>query len=181
MSSVENDEHDWLTAVFGMEQGGPQVQNVGAVVCNEGRLLTFPNTLQHRVGRFSLKDKSKPGRRKILALFLVDPKIRVTSTSNVPPQRRDWFAEEMYEARAFGEKLPVELQEQIINDLDFMDMEDAKELRVELMDEWRTFGRSRRRCLSRRLGRCASIEGGNMCHRTASFSAVPLALLSVNK
>ena len=139
--SVENDEHEWLTAVFGMEQGGPQVQNVGAVVCNEGRLLTFPNTLQHRVGRFSLKDKSKPGHRKIMALFLVDPNIRVISTANVPPQRRDWFAEEMYRVRALGEKLPVELQEQIINDADFMDLEEAKELRLELMDERRTFGR----------------------------------------
>ena len=139
--AVENDQHEWLPAVFGMEQDGPQVQNVGAVVCDQGRLLTFPNTLQHRVGRFSLQDKTKPGHRKILALFLVDPNIRVIPTANVPPQRKDWFAEEIYRVRALGKKLPVELQEQIINEADFMDMEEAKELRLELMDERSVFGR----------------------------------------
>ncbi|KAJ6184217.1 hypothetical protein N7519_005518 [Penicillium mononematosum] len=56
-----------------------------------GRLLTFPNTLQHRVSPFSLADNTKPGHRKILALFLVDPNLRIISSANVPPQDELWW------------------------------------------------------------------------------------------
>ena len=70
------DYHDWLPAVFGCEDGGPGLQFVGSVDTREGRLLTFPNILQHQVQPFSLVDPSKPGHRKILALFLVDPHLR---------------------------------------------------------------------------------------------------------
>ncbi|SGY88902.1 BQ5605_C134g13387 [Microbotryum silenes-dioicae] len=46
-----------------------------------GPLLTFPNVYQHRTGRFSLRDKTKPGHRKLVAFFLVDPTQRITSTT----------------------------------------------------------------------------------------------------
>ncbi|KAL4761383.1 DUF4246 domain-containing protein [Aspergillus foveolatus] len=69
-------------------------QDLGSVDTKEGRLLTFPNTLQHRVSLFFLADRSKPGHRKILALFLVNPHHRIISSANVPPQREglagDW-------------------------------------------------------------------------------------------
>jgi hypothetical protein len=87
----EQDEHDFMSAVFGCEPDGPAVQEVGSVLCKEGRLLTFPNILQHRILPFKLADATKPGHRKILALFLVDPGIRIISTANVPPQQRDWW------------------------------------------------------------------------------------------
>ncbi|KAA8644087.1 DUF4246 domain-containing protein [Aspergillus tanneri] len=69
--------HEFLYKVFGF---GPDIdsngethitQHLGSVSTHEGRLLAFPNILQHRVSPFSLADRSKPGLRKILALFLV--------------------------------------------------------------------------------------------------------------
>jgi hypothetical protein len=51
------------------------VQTIGNVECREDRLIRFPNTLQHLVGPFELEDPTKPGHRKILALFLVDPNV----------------------------------------------------------------------------------------------------------
>lgn len=40
-----------------------------------------------------LVDPTIPSHRKILALFLVDLFQGVTSTANVPPQQREWWAE----------------------------------------------------------------------------------------
>jgi hypothetical protein len=81
--------HGWLEEVYGCRNEEAAVQEVGSVLCKEGRLLTFPNILQHQVQPFELADKTKKGHRKILALFLVDPGIRVISTANVPPQQKD--------------------------------------------------------------------------------------------
>jgi len=135
----EQDHHEWLEVVFGCHPNGPGVQIVGDVVCKEGRLLTFPNILQHRVSPFSLADPTKPGHRKILALFLVDPSIRVISTANIPPQRHDWWTEELTRLSALG-KLPLELQYQVMKEADFpIQMEEAKNLRGELMEERKTF------------------------------------------
>lgn len=39
-----------------------------------------------------LQDPSRPGHRRFLALWLVDPHVRVISTANVPPQQQDWWA-----------------------------------------------------------------------------------------
>jgi hypothetical protein len=40
-----------------------------------------------------LVDPTKPGHRRSIALWLVDPNLRIISTANVPPQQRDWWAE----------------------------------------------------------------------------------------
>jgi hypothetical protein len=40
-----------------------------------------------------LVDPTKPGHRRFIALWLVDPNLRIISTANVPPQQRDWWAE----------------------------------------------------------------------------------------
>lgn len=97
-------------------------QELGSVLCQEGRLLTFPNTVQHRVSSFSLADRSKPGHRRILALFLVDPHRRIISSANVPPQREDWLPEEL-ESKAKRDMKPL------------MAMDEAREARLELMAE----------------------------------------------
>jgi hypothetical protein len=137
------DEHDFLRAVYGCESEGPRVQEVGSVACTESRLLTFPNILQHRVLPFSLADPTKPGHRKILALFLVDPHIRIISTANVPPQRRDWWSEAILQDfsgqkrdHAFG-KLSQEICDQVFESVnDFpIGMDEAKEIRLSLMEE----------------------------------------------
>jgi hypothetical protein len=65
-------------------------QELGSISTHEGRLLTFPNTLQYRVSPFSLMKKSKYGHRNALVLYLADPHIRIISSANVPPQRDTW-------------------------------------------------------------------------------------------
>ncbi|NJR41568.1 MAG: DUF4246 domain-containing protein [Akkermansiaceae bacterium] len=81
---------------------------------------------------FRLQDASKSGLRTIAALFLVDPNTRVVSTSDVPPQQRDWhdaasglpslFTAEFNELMQSKRHFPVSLSK-------------AKELREELMSE----------------------------------------------
>lgn len=48
---------------------------------------------QHRVSPFELADLSKPGHRRFIALWLVDPHKRIISTANVPPQQLSWWVE----------------------------------------------------------------------------------------
>ncbi|CAA7260755.1 unnamed protein product [Cyclocybe aegerita] len=137
-TNYAQDEHDFLEIVYGCRNGDPGVQIVGGVHTREGRLLTFPNILQHQVQPFGLKDASKPGHRKILALFLVDPHIRVLSTANVPPQQRDWWAGRLNEVGTGLDRLPQELKDEVFGEVQGgfpISLEEAKELRKELMEE----------------------------------------------
>lgn len=81
-----NDEGDLLL-------GEPAIQTLGTVQTPDGRLLAFPNVMQHRSEAIALLDPSRAGRRKYLKLHLVDPHYRICSTRNVPPQRYDWWYE----------------------------------------------------------------------------------------
>jgi hypothetical protein len=76
-----------VKAVYGLENEDSLVQNIGNVTCIQGRSLCWPNTLQHQVQNFSLKDPKKPGVRKILVFFLVDPNVRIVSTVDIPRQK----------------------------------------------------------------------------------------------
>ncbi|KZV97535.1 hypothetical protein EXIGLDRAFT_832794 [Exidia glandulosa HHB12029] len=70
---TQNDDcDDGAEVVWGLETGGLLVQDLGSLDTKCGRCIAFPNIFQHRVAPFSLLDKTKPGHRKILALFLVD-------------------------------------------------------------------------------------------------------------
>jgi hypothetical protein len=138
----EQCQFQFLQAIYGFNDevignGDTDVtQNIGAVVCKEGRLLTFPNTVQHRVSSFSLADPSKPGHRKILALFLVDPHRRVISSANVPPQRDDWGDERQNAVDQALSQLPRELRDIVQSGMEpLISMEKAKEYRLELMEE----------------------------------------------
>ena len=156
----QQEHHKWLKEVYGCEQDGPCVQDIGGVDTCEGRLLTFPNVLQHRVGSFKLIDPTQPGHRKIVALFLVDPNIKVISTAHVPCQRMDWWTEAILEKQnASGHTLPVssssstlgqarplsdlprELQNLVFQQVDDfpIKLEDAEALRLELMKERQAF------------------------------------------
>ncbi|KAF7977244.1 hypothetical protein HWV62_4355 [Athelia sp. TMB] len=130
-------QHRWLQDVFGCENGDSSVQYVGDVVAMQGRLITFPNIFQHRVAPFKLADASKPGHRKILALFLVDPHIQIISSAHVPCQRRDWWAEELGRSGALPGKLPLEIMQEVTARVDDfpISLEDAKKLRLDLMEE----------------------------------------------
>ena len=125
--SYEQDRHEFMQQIYGYHDSLDThnddivTQELGGVVSKEGRLISFPNNLQHRVSPFSLADRSKAGHRKILALFLVDPHVRITSSANVPPQREDWWPET--QERPKGDMVGL------------MTMEEAKAYRVELMEE----------------------------------------------
>ncbi|KAH9475906.1 hypothetical protein JR316_0011467 [Psilocybe cubensis] len=119
-------DYEWLLDIFGCERNEPTVQFVGSVMTPEGRLLTFPNILQHRVEPFKLEDPTKPGHRKIVALFLVDPNIKIISTANVPCQRADWVLNADSSSARSEDGFPI--------------TEDAaKDLKLELMEERKEF------------------------------------------
>jgi hypothetical protein len=119
------------------------VQYLGAVSTPQGRCLAFPNIYQHQVQPFSLADAAKPGHRKIVALFLVDPHLSEPrpSTSIVLPQQKAWMSAALRKvARAPGggllARLPDELIDLVVESMEWLfDREDAEARRRELMDE----------------------------------------------
>ena len=94
-------------------------------------------------------DSTKPGHRKILALFLVDPNADVISTADIPPQRLDWWSEQVLKRPLAGvvdgndhlNKLPAELKAKVLSNVeDFpISLEQAKVYREELMEERKQF------------------------------------------
>jgi hypothetical protein len=71
-------------------------------------LISTANVYQHKVSGFKLIDPSKPGHRKIVALFLCDPGMKVPSATTVGPQQKEWLVEGLAESRAV-EVFPPEL------------------------------------------------------------------------
>ncbi|MCX5247280.1 DUF4246 domain-containing protein [Streptomyces sp. NBC_00201] len=83
----EQNDDDGLREVYGLEDEDALNQMLGSTSTPAGLCLAFPNILQHRVDSFRLTDPTRPGYRKILAFFLVDPSEKIVSTSDVPPQQ----------------------------------------------------------------------------------------------
>ncbi|KAJ7058042.1 hypothetical protein C8F01DRAFT_1149278 [Mycena amicta] len=158
-------DSDCMQTLYGIDADDPCVQKIGFVSSNAGRALAWPNIFQHRVSRCKLADPSKPGHRKLLNIFLVDPTAeRVVSATDVPPQQADWAAEALAETfdsapfcnssdpdedNAQTHKLPFipqELRDLVKECVDstesMMTVEDAKEQRLKLMEERRAFGAS---------------------------------------
>ncbi|KAF8061697.1 hypothetical protein FPV67DRAFT_292644 [Lyophyllum atratum] len=135
-------EHEeWLMKVFGCDFDDSGIQEVGTVDTLEGRLLVWPNILQHRANPFQLADLTKPGHQKILALYLVDPNIRVISTANVPCQRRDWWSNLIRQGDSAITTLPIEIQDLIFREAEEfpIGLEEAKDLRIRLLEERTSF------------------------------------------
>jgi len=147
--SHEEEETEWLTEIFGCENGGGAVQDVGTVEIREGRLITFPNVLQNRVAPFELADPTKPGHQKIVTLFLVDPNIKITSTAHVLCQQQEWWWETVMPAspptrlpsiNKSVSNIPIETQDLILEGVDFpFSVAEAKALRLELIKEREAF------------------------------------------
>lgn len=57
---------------------------------------------------FHLTDPTKPGHRRFIALWLVDPHVRIISTANVPPQQLSWWASAI-QADNTTSRIPSEL------------------------------------------------------------------------
>ncbi|KAE8155363.1 hypothetical protein BDV25DRAFT_126032 [Aspergillus avenaceus] len=129
-------EYRSMELFYGIDSEDPAIQRLGQVQTRCGRLLAFPNILQHRVQPFHLADATRPGHRKILAMFLVDPHIPILSTANVPPQRQDWWAEEVRQVSPFR-ALPLEIFEMVMQHVDGFPLrwDEAVAVRADLMAE----------------------------------------------
>lgn len=141
----EQDDHEPLSTIFGTNsmRNEPAVQEIGSIATPDGRLLVFPNTLQHRVDPFQLLDETRAGHRRFLVLWLVDPHYRILSTANVPPQRASWWADETL--RTVRWSLPAELSKMVTDraeeDEDWLvGEEEARRNRLLLMEERTAFG-----------------------------------------
>ncbi|MFB9390818.1 DUF4246 domain-containing protein [Streptomyces coeruleoprunus] len=106
----EQNDDNGLREVYGLEDEDALNQMLGSTSTPAGRCLAFPNILQHRVDSFRLMDPTRPGHRKILAFFLVDPSEKIVSTSDVPPQQpwSDTSTMTLEQAREYREQLMQE-------------------------------------------------------------------------
>lgn len=89
---------------------GPVAQILACTSTPRGRLVVFPNTVHHHhiclLASNNNKNndddhspQAKPeGRLSVLAMYLVDPHIRILSTANVAPQQRDSWAHAVWRA-----------------------------------------------------------------------------------
>ncbi|WP_407565166.1 DUF4246 domain-containing protein [Streptomyces sp. 184] len=108
--TYEQNDDNGLRDVYGLEDEDALNQMLGSISTPAGRCLAFPNILQHRVSPFGLTDATRPGYRKILVFFLVDPSEKIVSTSDVPPQQ-PWSATStmtLEQAKSFREQLMQE-------------------------------------------------------------------------
>ncbi|CAK7262912.1 hypothetical protein SEPCBS57363_000296 [Sporothrix epigloea] len=123
--------------------GRRNFQHIGSVAVPQGRLVAFPNVLEHRIEPFRLVDATKPGRYRWLTLYLVDPHYRVCSTRNVPPQQHDWWAAAMGRELAAGAGLPQEVVDNIMQYTDEWPMgtEEASRNREQMTEEHTIFYR----------------------------------------
>ncbi|KAJ2715096.1 hypothetical protein H4R19_001390 [Coemansia spiralis] len=136
----EQNDHDGVSKAYGIyddnnDDSVPLVQEIGSVEAKNGRCIVFPNVYQHKVSGFRLADTTKPGHRKILAFFFIDPTTRIPSTEIVPPQQQDWWAPSLMQVDQML-KLPGLVMDRILQNVDFpMTLDRAKDLRLELMKE----------------------------------------------
>jgi hypothetical protein len=121
----------------------PCVNGLGSVITSQHRCIAFPNTYQHCVSPFELVDKTKPGHRKIVALFLVDPALHQPSTKIVPPQQSEWRTSDIAAnpvLKAAFDKLVPEIIDKVDSMAEgVMTRQEAEKYRLELMDERTSF------------------------------------------
>ncbi|KFZ18182.1 hypothetical protein V501_01338 [Pseudogymnoascus sp. VKM F-4519 (FW-2642)] len=113
-------------------------QGIGYISAVQGRLITWPSTLQYRFEQATLADSASeipssssprspsppppsstptasksalsavPGYCRFVMLSLVDPHYRICSTRNVPPQEHAWWAGEVHNILALC-RIPLEV------------------------------------------------------------------------
>ncbi|KAJ6578676.1 hypothetical protein DFH09DRAFT_1448754 [Mycena vulgaris] len=144
-----HERHDGrcMHTLYGIDAQDDCVQKIGSMPIVAGRALSYPNLFEHCVSSFRLTDASKPGHRKILALFLVDPSIiePIASATDVPPQQAVWAADELQcslrDPASLLSRLPQELADLVKAQLSpgFMTPEEVEIYRLELMKERRGY------------------------------------------
>ncbi|QRW06173.1 hypothetical protein RhiLY_05172 [Ceratobasidium sp. AG-Ba] len=141
--TYEQNDENGCVLTWGITRDDPCVNELGAVVTSQDRAIAFPNIYQHRVSPFKLQDKTKPGHRKIVALFLVDPAIHIPSTTRVPPQQHEWRTDAIFSNAKLKTSL-AKLAPEVINHINAlaagtMSRDEANAYRLELMDERKIF------------------------------------------
>ncbi|KAG8927824.1 hypothetical protein FRC01_006879 [Tulasnella sp. 417] len=143
--AYEQSDGRGIKLTWGLEEGEGSNQVVGAVKTLANRCIAFPNIYQHQVSSFKIIDPIKPGHRKIVALFLVDPENRIPSTTDIPPQQAHWAREAIFDSLVKDNEsvkvtLPVELVDMVADNVDnVMTLDEAKANREQLMDERTAF------------------------------------------
>ncbi|KAJ7689006.1 hypothetical protein B0H17DRAFT_1296645 [Mycena rosella] len=140
----QQNDNECMRILYGINGDDECVQAIGSMVTKAGRALSWPNLFQHCLSPFELADASRPGHRKILALFLVDPTVDpIASATDVPPQQAEWAAEALQQARADAASrvshLPQELVDLITERVPAMTREEAEAYRLDLMAERTAF------------------------------------------
>ncbi|KAJ7902875.1 hypothetical protein B0H14DRAFT_2667939 [Mycena olivaceomarginata] len=155
------DDSDCTRMLYNMDRDSELVQDLGAVETKAGRALAWPNLFQHCVSPFELADPSKPGHRKILAIFLVDPtQDPIVSATDIPPQQADWAAAAFEEAcqgpaSVLG-ALPQELRDLVKDQFPetVMTRKEAEAYRLKLMKERTTSVKNHERDYVQRFNMC---------------------------
>ena len=138
----EQNDDEGIDMVYGMRDGSKLNEFLGSIITQTGRAICFQNLFQHQVQPFKLIDPTKPGHRKILVFFLVDPTQPILSTLHVPPQQsKDYhYLLLFHPAGLVLTGSPKVINEMICEYIDFpMSLEEAKEHRIELMNERKEF------------------------------------------
>jgi hypothetical protein len=133
----DGQEQGYISHYFGISNGNYLSEQLGSVETKAGRCIAFPNVFQHQVQPFELADKTKPGVRKILVFFLVDPFAPILSTANIPPQQREWYADALRRGVPEFRRLPMDVMNTILESVNGcpMSLAEAKEHRAKLMTE----------------------------------------------
>jgi septum formation topological specificity factor MinE len=104
------------------------------VSCCTINVLTYEIS-QHRVSPFRLVDPTKPGHRRFIALWLVDPNFRIISTANVPPQQMNWWTGSVFgDTQEAREQARSKLPSDVVTWLHEQSPADVPQLPRELMD-----------------------------------------------
>jgi len=120
MSSV-NHHYGMVEKVDGEDNYDRQMEStisLGEVQTKEDMLLAFPNFLQHKVSEVRLQDATRPGTRKILCFFLINPYEEVLSTAHVAPQQSKMTLED---AKLYRELLMFQRKYQIDDQTNFFE------------------------------------------------------------
>jgi len=128
-----------MLQVYGLTEDRASNQDLGSVVTCGDRCICFPNIYQHRVAPFSLVDPTRPGVRKILVFFLVDPGKRIISTAQVPPQQQHYLRELLRPVPPFNTMIPEMLDLVLMYTDCPMSLDEAKKHRAQLMAERKFF------------------------------------------
>lgn len=142
----EQDDERGVELMYGItvdDDREAQVEEItGSIVAANKRMVAFPNTLQHRVDPFRLEDPTKPGHRKIVAFFLVDPSLHILSTADVMSRHLDLFVDEIGGHGYFG-KLPTAIVAKIGSYAGLLELDEAKAERLELMEARKKWAKDR--------------------------------------